>query len=369
MKIIGKIKYIIFLLIFIILVIIIKSSISKNTSLQYTNVVTGIDEKCGRVNICVDPRLELLASIELNSGFYNIVDYHSEYKNDMKKYFRSVRNHQVIKMFRSLSKEGLYVDVPPDFMLHLSKVPDLEIEYEIDDELINLFTRDDRTTDLFLQNLRNYAMQANLQLFFDQQDNYYWEKINNMKSIISKRDYVKDIEDYYGIKQSSYNIIISPLFEGNYGLRLPSNDNRFNLYAVIGGSDYKDNQDNSDDVLRDLIWHEFSHSFINPITDKYIDLIENSEVNFESIKEDMREQGYTSWYTTINEHIIRAVTVRLTEIVYGEDAANKLIYEEKEKGFIYIDSLCSLLQYYENHRDEHSTIEHYYPYLLEAFDN
>ncbi len=39
----------------------------------HKNKVSAITERCGKVNITVDPRLELLASLELNSGFYNIV--------------------------------------------------------------------------------------------------------------------------------------------------------------------------------------------------------------------------------------------------------------------------------------------------------
>jgi len=48
---------------------------------------------------------------------------------------------------------------------------------------------------------------------------------------------------------------------------------------VIGGSDFKDN---NEEVLRRLIWHEFSHSFINPITEKYHDVLEKNKDKFSS---------------------------------------------------------------------------------------
>lgn len=364
MKYLRLIKYFVLIGLCIIVVIILKNIIFYETRSLNTNIITEINEKCDRINISVDPRLELLASVELNSGFYNIVDYNMEYKNDMRRYFGKFKNHGVIKIFRKLSKDGLYVDIPPHFMIHLSEVPELKVEYIIDEEIIKLFTKDQETTTLFLEELRNYAVQSNFQEFFIKHYDFYQEKINDAKRIIANYDYVKDIEDYYGFSQNSYNIILSPLFEGNYGLRLPVEDYKYDLYAVVGSSDFIDN---SEDVLRYLIWHEFSHSFINPITDKYDDVLKESENNFELIKDDMKNQGYDSWRTTINEHIIRAVTIRLTEIVYGEDAAEILLSKEKMRGFIYLDDLCSRLEYYENYRNEYSSIESYYSYLLEVF--
>jgi len=364
MKYLRLIKYFVLIGLCIIAVIILRNTFFYKTPSLNTNIITGISEKCGRINISVDPRLELLASVELNSDFYNIVDYETEYKNDMRSYFRKFKNHRAIKMFRQLSKDGIYVDIPPHFMIHLSEVPELKVKYKIDEEIISLFTKDQETTALFLEELRNYAAQSNFKEFFINHYDFYQEKINDAKKILSNHDYVKDIEEYYGFEQNSYNIILSPLFEGNYGLKFPAEDNKFDLFAVIGGSDFADN---SEEVLRYLIWHEFSHSFINPITDKYADTIKESESNFELIKDDMKKQGYDSWRIAINEHIIRAVTIRLTEIVYGKDAAEILLDKEKANGFIYLDNLCSRLIYYENHRNEYSSIESYYPYLLEVF--
>lgn len=359
------IKYIFIIALCVIIIVLLKNVATNRTPSKNTNIITGLNEKCGRVNISIDPRLELLASVELNSNFYNIIDYSTEYKDDMKSYFRKAKNHKAIKMFRKLSKDGLYVDIPPDFMIHLSAVPELKVEHTIDERIIKLFTKDQETADHFLEELRNYAMQTNFQKFFSEQHDFYRENIKDVKGIIASHDYVRDIEDYYGLSQSSYTLILSPLFEGNYGLRLPSGDNRFDLYAVIGGSDFTNN---NEEVLRYLIWHEFSHSFINPITDKYNATLLKNKNNFELIKDDMKEQGYASWDTTINEHIIRAVTIRLTEIVYGKDVAGRLLDEETRRGFVYIDALCNQLKYYENHRNKYSTIESYYPYLLEVFD-
>ncbi len=284
----------------------------------------------------------------------------------MRQYFSRVRNHEAVQLFQYLSFNGLYVDVPPDFMIHLSGVPDLKVQYKISEDLIRLFTGDQKTTDQFLNALRNYAMQADLQEFFNENRDFYTSEINAIKKTLSKHDYVQDIEAYYGYGQNSYNVIPSPLFEGNYGLRIPLKDGRYDLYAVIGGSDYKDNNEK---MLRYLVWHEFSHSYINPITAEYQEQVNQCAENFEPIRAAMKKNGYSSWSTTINEHIIRAVTIRLTERILGPDQAEKLQDREKQKGFVYVQALCNQLKYYEAHRKEFRTIKDFYPRLLEVFKN
>jgi hypothetical protein len=330
----------------------------------HKNIIGPLSVPCGRVNICADPRLELLASVELNSGFCNIVRYPSAYKKDMRKYFARVRNHEAVKMFHSLSWAGLYVDVPPDFMIHLSNVPELKVQSKISDNLIRLFTGDQTNAERFLKLLRNYAMQSDIQKFFTDHHSFYLAEINKIKSILAKHDYVKDIEDYYGYGQKSYTVIASPLFEGNYGFRIPAKTGGYKLYAVIGGSDYKGNNDKT---IRYLVWHEFSHSFINPLTAKYPEMVQQSAPNFEAMRKDMKKQGYSSWQTTIDEQIIRAVTIRLTEKYFGKKEADMMLASEKKKGFVYLDALIERLKYYEQHRDEYMDIRSYFPRLLEVF--
>lgn len=329
------------------------------------NEIKPLEEKVGDVVISFDPRLELLASVEMNSKFYNIVKYDTEYKGDMEKYFNRVRKHDAVKTFKKLSENGLYCDIPPFFMLNLTEVPNLEVVNKIDDNIISNFTKDTTTTNRFIDELRDYAKKANVQKFFIDHKDFYKEKIKDAKEIMQKRNYVEDIEDYYGMKQRSYNVILSPLFEGNYGTRILREDGLYDLYAIIGGSNFTGKI--NEEVLRYLIWHEFSHSFINPITEKYESDLKSYENNFSMIKDDMKKQGYSSWITTINEHIIRAVTVRLNERTYGTKVAQELLKEEREKGFIFIDALCDKLKYYENNREKYSNIEKFYPELIKVF--
>lgn len=95
--------------------------------------------------------------------------------------------------------------------------------------------------------------------------------------------------------------------------------------------------------------HEFSHSFINPITEKNIELANSYDELFTPIKDNMKSMAYGSWETCLNEHIIRALTARFT---YNEGASRNTttLYKEKNQCFIYIEVLFNKLGEYKNNR-------------------
>ena len=97
----------------------------------------------------------------------------------------------------------------------------------------------------------------------------------------------------------------------NYGLRLKSSNDKYDLYPVIcGEGKYRER------FFDNVILHEFNHSFVNPLTEKYRDKVELSKKLFEPIREFMTSKAYGEWKITLDEHIVRAVTARMMEILF-----------------------------------------------------
>lgn len=51
----------------------------------------------------------------------------------------------------------------------------------------------------------------------------------------------------------------------------------------------------------------------------------------------MKKQSYANLEICVNEHLVRAVVIRISAINKGESAANNAIAIEQSNGFIYID--------------------------------
>lgn len=110
-------------------------------------------------------------------------------------------------------------------------------------------------------------------------------------------NYIELIEDYYGEAKYKYIIIPTPLFDGSgYGPRVCLPEGEY-VYNVLGPS----NSNNGipsfgrKDYFRHILLHEFSHSFVNPITEKNIEEINKSSKLFAPIEEAMKGHAYSNW--------------------------------------------------------------------------
>lgn len=184
---------------------------------------------------------------------------------------------------------------------------------------------------------------------------------------------VEALDNYYGMQVNSYNLILSPLLHsGGYGPRVEANNGLYNIYGIIGPHDITEKDsiiapDYSTEAIRYIVWHEFSHSFVNPTTEKYIDEINIYEDLFLKIEKQMNSQSYPTWEICVNEHIVRAITARLVYLDQGQEAYDAIITNERANGFYYIPALCESLSVYEKNRDVYPTFESYYHELIKVF--
>jgi hypothetical protein len=116
-----------------------------------------------------------------------------------------------------------------------------------------------------------------------------------------------------------------------------------------------------------MLWHEFSHSIVDPLMLGHTDEITAYQSLFNPIASQMKQLSYGEWTVSVKEHVIRAVVIRLVFQVEGPSAAQKLLDEEKDRGFRYLDVLLRKLERYEQSRGQYPTFGSYYSQLISAF--
>jgi hypothetical protein len=130
--------------------------------------------------------------------------------------------------------------------------------------------------------------------------------------------------------------------------------------------------------LRLIVWHEFSHSFVNPITEQYKDEVNKySKLYLPIIGNDVSgSQLYFYWEYYVDENIVRAVVDKFDEDLIeqesGKDVAEKLLsgtlfYNDIKQGCIYVEGIYNLLGTYEQNRDKYPTFADFYPVILNYF--
>ncbi|MEG0352217.1 MAG: DUF4932 domain-containing protein [Cellulosilyticaceae bacterium] len=120
--------------------------------------------------------------------------------------------------------------------------------------------------------------------------------------------------------------------------------------------------------FKSLVLHEFDHSFINPLTQKYSEEINTYANLYFPIEAQMKQISYGVWETCVNEHLLRAIDANRIHKEGGDTLYQTAIKAEKTQGFFYIEALAEKMAEYENNRDLYKDFETFYPEIIKVFE-
>jgi len=334
----------------------------------------GKHEELKKMNIMVDPKMELLSVVELLSGcpsdiYEPLTRFDFKYKLDAEKYFSRYKNHSCVRFYTQLCNQDFSFDAPAATMFYLSSLPEMKVERKFDNYLVKS-AGGKRKLYKFVEEMNKLAKETKFLDFFNSHTEFYFSIVNGLKEKIKDLHIVETLEVYYGKTQASYNIIPVTLFGGGYGVRLKREDDRYDIFAIVGpdGIDSERKPLYKPDVTKDLYLHEFGHSFVNPITEKFKKELNKYRPLFKPISDKMKQMAYGDWETCVNEHIIRAVVARM---YFAKDIKRReaQLTEEEKRGFIYIRAIDDKLNEYERLREQYPKFEDFYPELIKVFEN
>jgi len=289
------------------------------------------------------------------------------YRSEVDEYFTSFQGHEAVTMYEDLFATGFRYSLPSTFALCLTF--DLEIDKDVllADYLID-YAGSKQKLNQFAIALKNFCLASDFQDFFIQHQDYYLKITYNTAALLGERDYVQELEEYYGVEHNSYNIIPVALYGGGGGFG-PHIDRqgKIDAYSILCPMPqsaeipyFGDKQ-----FFEYLQRHEFSHTFVNRVTDKYHEEAMEYQDRLALVKTDMDRLAYGSWITCLNEHIVRAATTRMS-YADSKQAGERARAKELAQGFLYIDAITRKLEEYENNRDIYPTFESFYLELLQG---
>jgi len=267
-----------------------------------TNIAINTDFKTdiNGVTFCIDKRIELLYVIGYLSDYPYINGFCKEYKKDIETYFSSYKKHKAITEFQRLGANVFHtVDAPIRFMLHLTDKLDKQDDFDIN------FPSNENSDSLLLL-FKSFYTETNFNEFYNSQKNFYQTILEIVKYNFKDFNEKVRIEQYYGTKQNSYTIILNLLEgSGNFGISVKT-QNGLDIYCVIDPGETSDNIPiyKNDRILNNLVWHEFSHSFVGPSCEKFSNVINEYSDLYKPISGAMAAQFYPNWEISANEMFI-----------------------------------------------------------------
>lgn len=207
--------------------------------------------------------------------------------------------------------------------------------------------------------LKDLANKVNWNKYYEYVKEFYNDFIIN--EIKLPNIDVKDIINFYGYKKKSYNYLPSVLVNGGFSVT----DSEDNVYAIRGFQYDEEEKEwlNDFDYLIENLFHEISHSYINPLIDKYFERFDN----IGNITNSTLNNSYQREKTIICEYLVRTNATILASKYTNNLNATEWI---KEHGFPYLQEI---IDYTLNNRLEYKTYEEFLvnsliPYINELID-
>ncbi len=228
-----------------------------------------------QISVGVNPEVELISIVQTISNYPTVLGFlmaqdSSKYKTDVINHFKPYQKHPAVLMLNRLCiiPGGLNFSVPSNIMLYTDNSLRLREDIELDEFVINRAGGIDSLR-VFLNLLSDFAIQSSFNEFYKEHGGFYSDIVEKTISNLGSIDYISELEDFYGKKQKSYNIVLVSLynFVGFGNSLLHSNDQR-EIYNTLGPPKVVNNTPffGDENYLKYMIRHEFSHPFINPLT-------------------------------------------------------------------------------------------------------
>jgi hypothetical protein len=322
-------------------------------------------------NISLNPYLEFMNSVLLTSkyneitapvlGFGLMTEKSNDYTKAIKEHFSLYENAPIYEYIENMIPDGFTFSRPVEIMLSLGNSKDYTMKYQISDLCIQ-YCGGIEKVDSLLNLMKEFENETQYLDFFEENKSFYEQPLNTIKELVEQYNFISLVEKAYGIEQKSYNIILSSLMNGNFGNSFPSlGIGEKDINVVLATDDYS--------LSSIVIFHELSHPFINPLTDKYYDIAQqyaDAHTKLEKYKAGP-QTGYGDWEECINEHIVRAMTIYLLRKCGLNSIANTNLDDQLQLGYMYIPKLLERLDFYDNNREQYKNIDQFYPELLGVF--
>ncbi|WP_025145988.1 DUF4932 domain-containing protein [Pedobacter jeongneungensis] len=235
--------------------------------------------------------------------------------------------------------------------------------------------------------LRKFYIKADVAGFLKKNSSFYKGALEEIAKDINRSAY-PSIEKWYGKKFPRYELYISPAMpitpgEDSYrgfGPVILSPDGKIPS-MVVSSSKMLKLQDSlplyrqygfdNRGVTQFITVHEISHSFVNPLLERYEKQIKaDSALFIKELKDTLASRGIRDWYVCVIEHLVRLGEIRIAVSNGNIKEADRLRdLHIGEYSCVLIPLLEEKITEYEKNRAKYPTFESYLPELIGFLHN
>lgn len=318
-----------------------------------------------------DPNVELLAITFRLAGRseYNLTRVPT-WAAAVDRHFEPHRNHLAVDMAR---RWGFGFFIPMNLAVHLTPAPDLaeRVPFAASSSLHRRWTAFPDSTRVFVERIRDFSQKAEFQAFWATQQPLLDSAAARLGGVARAVDR-HWLDRFWGRAASMNYVLVPALTNGSasYGQEYVSPADVAEGYALIGvtrvdhaGFPLFDSTDEP------TILHELNHPYVSALVRQYAaELGPSAEALFAGGADAMRAQAYGSWDAMINESLVRAAVVHYYRVHGASIQAERILAQEMDSGFLWMNDLVTLLEQYELDRQQYRSMVEFMPRIVSFFE-
>jgi hypothetical protein len=325
--------------------------------------------------VSTDPRVELMSVIFRLAGNNEYARSRiPSYDADTEKHFAPFKEHPAVKYAAELKeKYGVSYDAVMAMAIHVTGAASLGEKVPFEPRPAGLDGRwNPETARKFLALTREFVKDTKFEEFYAAHKPLYELAARRLQETLDKGAHLEWFDSFFGpVKDADFRIAIGMLNGGgNYGGRVALPGGRKEMYSIIGvwRTDADGNPVFPDGVVSTVV-HEFTHSYTNPLVDRFKkDLEPAGKKIFPLVEQQMRSQAYGNWETLMYESLNRACELRYDRVYYSSDAVKRAEEYEISRGFHWVPGLGEVLGEYDAAPRKYKDLGEFFPKIVEYFN-
>ena len=291
--------------------------------------------------------------------------------NSAEKYFASMRNHQAVTLAKQYRQWGIAYDAVTGYANQLIFNEERQIVFDP-----NYLEGSNTSFDRWNNQQKN-DMLAAVNDFYETSKFHDWfvstqseqeQAIASFKSVCNL-DYTW-FDSYYGKNDKVASRIILSFMIGNHnnGISLKRKDGTQLLTPVLGSlSQNNGNVRFNGDM--NLIVHEFSHPYCNPLIEaNWSSIATKANEVYNRVSSIMQNQAYSSAMTMMCETLVRSSAIRYMITHNQKNLVNQALAYEESNGFMMVRTLVKTLEKREEEASKYATLADFMPELIDAIN-
>lgn len=272
-------------------------------------------------------------------------------------HFNEFRNHPAVQSTDQMFKMAWYF-VLNNIAFYYSEFPEAKLIREFPEEHKEWKSMEKVVSD-YLASVRDFYLRSRFKNFWENHLQEIQAAMMEVKDNLASVDIPRLMEDFYGKPVERFYFVPCPFMASSATHVEIKENGKWIFYHLDGFQRYSDSFSN---VY--YSFHEFSHSFIEPISEKYSEEINKLAYLYQPLKQDFQRLGYANWERAFAEHMVTAGQLLLTSEAFGEEKAEKMLERETKLGFRLLNRFCNYFKEYQGNRRKFKDIEAFYPEIL-----